>query len=173
MQGFFRSRSAPAPLQTPDQGFPYPLPNCPPIAVFWPDATPEEAEISQLDVKTVAAPMRMLRAIGAESWSLEYPAVALSDIRDGLISQHDRDYIWSRFGVPLFEYLVDGRDILARECEAHEGLHFDNLPEAWKATTTDEPCACGRPGPRLLRLDVIIEKTGPVRMWRNWQTRQI
>ena len=102
--------------------------------------------------------MDMIRAIDAGEWTA---GVSVGCVfppgRDPLISEEDRDFIWNTFGVPVFEYLLDadGR-ILARECEAHDGLHFDGLPEAWEAETIEETCACGAPGARLKKLDAII-----------------
>lgn len=147
--------------------FPYPLPICPPIAVFWPDSGKEVDDLATLGVKTVAAPMRLLREVDSQFWTPEYPIVVFSSLSSGLISESDRDYIWNTLGVPVFEYLVHEGEILAQECEAHEGLHFEHLPEECSAETTDILCPCGQSGPRLLRLDAIIEETTHVRMWRN------
>jgi hypothetical protein len=149
--------------------FPYPLSPCPPIAVFGKD-TPF------LDtVKTVAAPLRALHEIDAKLWHPEYPIVVLSSADDGLMSEDDRDWIWMKFRVPSFEYLLDqdGR-IVAKECEAHEGLHFDT--DKLEGVILNDACPCGKPGPRLLTLDAIIEKSVAgstlTQEWRNWQTHQ-
>ena len=155
--------------------FPYPLPACPPIAIIS-SHFPDDA-IALAEARTIAAPMSTIRSIDRTNWSPDFPIVVLSNIEDGLIAEADRDYIWQSFGVPMFEYLLgsDGK-IIARECEAHDGLHLD-APAA--GTVTTEPCPCGRPGNRLLSLttedqslNAIIKESDPVRMWRNWQTRQ-
>jgi hypothetical protein len=149
--------------------FPYPLSPCPPIAVV-------DRHMPALhDAKTVAAPLRELRGIDTSLWRPEYPLIVLSHVDEGLISEDDRNWLWSKFRVPSFEYLLDrsGR-IVARECEAHEGLHFDS--EALHGTILPDDCPCGKSGPRLLTLDAIIEKSVAVptltQEWRNWQTHQ-
>ena len=79
-------------------------------------------------------------------------------------------YIWrAGFRIPAGWRWPD----LARECEAHDGLHFERLPESWEVEIIEEACACGAAGARLKKLDAIIVENEPVRMWRNWQTRQI
>jgi len=98
---------------------------------------------------------------------------------EGLLSPLERDGLWQRHGIPMFEHLVgmDGQ-LLAWECETHQGLHVveDNgvfesvqgellltsltdlaqptlqLRTGWSATIETEPCDCGRPGPRLIGL---------------------
>ena len=154
------------------QTFPYPITPCPRIAVFPPYFAPERLDLAS--VSTVAAPMDMIRAIDAKEWLPEFPMVVFSCLGESLLSDDDRDFVWNTFGVPVFEYLLDtdGR-IVARECEAHDGLHVDGLPEPYRAEIIEENCACGAPGARLMKLEAIIVENESVRMWRNWQTRQI
>jgi len=94
----------------------------------------------------------------------------------------DRDLFWRAFQLPVFEQLRSRTgELLAWECEAHRGLHADpgwlGLQPARRAASrhlvewadshggilhlTDagleaqiltEPCACGRPGARLIGL---------------------
>ena len=181
---FRRAPRAGAPAAIAAQPFLYPLTPCPPIALFS-RHFPVSDGLRLEDAKTVAAPMTILRDIDPQTWSPAYPLIVLSELDEGLITENDREYIWQCFGVPVFEYLVgsDGR-IVARECEAHDGLHLErpNHPVTRKkgraAKVTSEPCPCGQPGERLLSLaapvgvNAIIEESDPVRMWRNWQTRQ-
>ena len=98
---------------------------------------------------------------------------------EGLLSAMDREGLWYRHGVPMFEHLVgmDG-ELMAWECEAHRGLHvmeenavfelvegellLTSLTDllqptiqtrtGWSAQIENEPCDCGRPGPRLTGL---------------------
>lgn len=98
---------------------------------------------------------------------------------EGLLSPIERDGLWQRHGIPMFEHLLgmDGQ-LLAWECEAHCGLHvveenaifevvqgellFTSLSDldqptlqlrtGWTATLESEPCDCGRPGTRLVGL---------------------
>jgi hypothetical protein len=98
---------------------------------------------------------------------------------EGLLSQIERDGLWQRHGVPMFEHLVgmDG-ELLAWECETHCGLHVveDNaifesvegellltsltdllqptiqMRTGWSSQIETELCDCGRSGPRLIGL---------------------
>ena len=98
---------------------------------------------------------------------------------EGLLSAIERDGLWQRHGVPMFEHLVgmDG-ELLAWECETHCGLHvveenviFESVEgellltsltdlvqptiqmrTGWMAQIEPEPCDCGRSGPRLIGL---------------------
>jgi hypothetical protein len=162
MHKFFRMRTVPAPAQITGQTLPYPLKPCPPIAVFSHhfvgfgpvQIAVDPAEITSLDVRTAAAPLPVMWVLADHPWTPEYPLIVLSDFRNGLMSFEDRDEIWSKFQVPVFEYLLDSAgQIAARECEAHEGLHTVDLPGDWDAEITEEPCACGQPGARLLQME--------------------
>jgi hypothetical protein len=169
---FLRTSSAKRRDPASGSSFPYPITPCPPIAVFPPYFAPNEQALAS--VSTIAAPIDVIRAIDPGEWTPEFPLIVLSRLEDSLLGEEDRDFIWDTFGVPVFEYLLDGDGrILARECEAHEGLHFEHLPESWEVEMIEEACACGGPGARVKKLDAIIVENEPVRMWRNWQTRQI
>lgn len=155
---FFRSRNASPPVRRIDGFFPYPVPNCPRLAIFSrafePDGpiriATDAAELPALDVQSVAASMAVIRAIDPRRWSPEFPVVVLSAVGGATMSEADRDYIWDTFGVPAFEYLLDasGR-IVARECEAHDGLHIEAGIGSDEFPETDDPCPCGRSGPKM------------------------
>lgn len=100
-------------------------------------------------------------------------------VEEGLLSAVERDGLWQRHGLPMFEHLygMDGA-LLAWECETHSGLHvveenaiFESVGGellltsltdllqptiqtriGWSARIETEPCDCGRPGPRLIGL---------------------
>lgn len=52
--------------------------------------------------------------------------VVSSRITTGLLREEDRETLWQRFQLPVFERLLglDG-EMLAWECAAHSGLHLD------------------------------------------------
>ena len=69
------------------------------------------------------------------------------------LSQTERDQLWTLFQAPAFEQRLghDG-ELVAAECEAHEGLHiigtFDaDAPSGAILDLT--PCGCGRSSPRI------------------------
>jgi hypothetical protein len=157
---FRRIRRAKAPVVIAAQQFLYPLMPCPPIAVIS-RHFPASDGIRLEDARTIAAPMTIIRDIDPQTWSPAYPLIVLSDLHEGLIMEADREYIWQSFGVPVFEYLIggDGR-IVARECEAHDGLHLEPdsafpLKEDWPGKVTSEACPCGQSGDRLLSLNIV------------------
>ncbi len=113
-------------------------------------------------VSTVAAPIEVIRAIDPGVWTPEFPIVVFSRLGDPLLREEERDFVWKTFGVPVFEYLLDENgQILARECEAHEGLHFDRLPNSWNSEIIEESCPCGAAGSRLQWADAIIVENEP------------
>lgn len=167
------------------QSLPYPICPCPVIALCsseFASAPPvirieNPGAIAASGAQTVAAPLAVLYAIDALRWRPEYPIVVLSQASRGLIAEEDRDRLWERFGVPVFEYLLSAAgNLVAEECEAHEGLHLSGGCSDLRGTITREPCACGKSTPRLLTLDAIIEESLAVptlkQEWRNWQTHQ-
>jgi hypothetical protein len=106
-------------------------------------------------------------------------------VNEGLLSPIERDGLWQRHGVPMFEHLVgmDGA-LLAWECETHSGLHLmeENvvfelvqgellltsltdlvqptiqMRTGWAARIETEPCDCGRPGRRLTSLHELAPR---------------
>ena len=90
--------------------------------------------------------------------------VVVSSLDDEPLGAHHRDLLWQAFGLPVFGQMRgwDGA-VIARECEVHDGLHFDggiatlngeNLIVAGKPTDLSaeivrEHCECGLETPRL------------------------
>jgi len=125
----------------------------------------------------LAASIQELRRLASTPKPQEYPVVAFTGIRHGALTQADRDLLWRAFRVPVFEQFrgLHG-ELLAEECEAHDGLHvigeaaiFERRGQDLVATSllalrtpvlrvltgvTGEIdgglCPCGRPGERLL-----------------------
>lgn len=116
---------------------------------------------------------------GAGSRRIQRALLIRTGLEEGLLSSLDRDGLWHRHGVPMFEHLV-GMDgcLLAWECETHSGLHvveenvvFEfvqgellltsltdleqptiQLRTGWSARIETEQCDCGRAGRRLVGL---------------------
>jgi hypothetical protein len=106
-------------------------------------------------------------------------------VDEGLLSPIERDGLWQRHGIPMFEHLVgmDGA-LLAWECETHSGLHvveenvvFElvqgellltsltdlvqptiQMRTGWSARIETEACDCGRPGKRLTGLHELAPR---------------
>jgi len=106
-------------------------------------------------------------------------------LEEGLLSPIERDGLWLRYGLPMFEHMIglDG-ELLAWECEAHSGLHvveenvvFElvqgellltsltdlvqptiQVRTGWLARIETETCDCGRPGRRLAGLRQLASR---------------
>jgi hypothetical protein len=68
------------------------------------------------------------------------------------LSPEDRAFLWRAFGVPVFEQIIaeDG-ELLAAECEAHDGLHIESRHFAAGDHELDRsPCGCGKTSARLV-----------------------
>jgi len=94
----------------------------------------------------LAGPVAALREIAtaiesglAEAPPLKHFVVPFTLAPEGALSAHDRDRFWRVFRVPVFEQRLgfDGQ-VIAYECEAHDGLHI--LPEraAFEETLNSE-----------------------------------
>ncbi len=105
--------------------------------------------------------------------SVDRMIFALTDCGSNPISDVLRDRLWQVLGVPVYELIVaPGCNLLATECEAHDGWHlqdgahaylvrgelvYDAPPVAGRHTgftgeVETSPCPCGRPSLRLKNL---------------------
>lgn len=97
-----------------------------------------------------------------------------------LLTDEDRELLWKAFHVPIYEqFLGLGKEVLATECDAHQGMHWElsralvqksidqelivtslvnlaspipKLATGLHADLSFEPCPCGHTGPRLMAL---------------------
>ncbi len=110
--------------------------------------------------------------------SLRFAMVVLSSLDsrgDGPMADHHRDLLWKAFGIPVFEQLRDwSGTVIARECEVHDGLHFDSasvtaqavsrelivatMPSGFSADLTTEQCDCGLETARLRNFRPVAAK---------------
>jgi len=83
--------------------------------------------------------------------SLNTAMVVLTSADDSL-ADHHRDILWTTFGVPVFEQFrnSDG-EVIARECEVHDGLHLADSTATLGGEIITGACACGQETPRLRR----------------------
>lgn len=91
---------------------------------------------------------------------LTHAVICLGRQSDPLLTEEERQRLWRVFEVPVFEQIIGPQgELLASECEAHDGLHI-HVPEfTLDIETEEEPprsfhietkrCACGRRSPRL------------------------
>lgn len=129
------------------EGFTYPLHPAPEVLVC-----PEAGALGSalFRAETIAVPASLLPHLWSFDWVPQYPVVIFTGKNFGWLTNADRDLVWSRWGVPVFEQRVDatGR-VNARECEAHDGLHVLE-GESWVGELLlSSRCACGLEGKRI------------------------
>jgi hypothetical protein len=83
-----------------------------------------EAIVAPLETSLSLADQKLRGLVGLTS--LRMALVVLTDINGELLDEDYRRLLWQAFGVPIFEQLR-GPDcnVIARECEVHDGLHVD------------------------------------------------
>jgi len=147
-------------------------------------------EIASYAPEALAGSVSELRALadGVEDRGLRIPrlthsVIAFAVLRQGFLSDEVRELFWRVFKVPVFgQILSPGGAMLAWECEAHEGFHFNRdcaefetqsgggepellvtslvdlrrpvirLAKALTGTVEHSTCGCGQDGPRLMGL---------------------
>jgi hypothetical protein len=80
-----------------------------------------------------------------------HAVIALESPGDPMLSVAERQRLWRAFRVPVFEQIIgpDG-ELLAAECEAHDGLHIEISGLPWNGYRLElMHCGCGRKTPRL------------------------
>lgn len=84
--------------------------------------------------------------------SVRHALIALVRPDDPPLSEDERTRLWRTFRVPVFEQRIDDAcNLLAAECEAHDGLHIESaraIPREGEVVEAS-PCGCGRTTPRL------------------------
>jgi len=100
----------------------------------------------------IAGTYEQLRALDLRAApSLTHALIVLSRPGEGRLKEENRDRLWRTFGVPVFEQII-GRsgELLAAECEAHDGLHVESPHLRVGHEYVDaSPCPCGRKTPRF------------------------
>ena len=124
-----------------DVEFRYPLDPQPRMCLFT-EVEPWEPG----DAETAVIAAKLLRRVWSDTWKPMLPVVVLTGLRYGDLSEEVRDMVWTRWGVPVYEFLTDeAGGVLACECDAHQGLHV--LSPSVEAETRE--CGCGVTGPML------------------------
>ena len=127
--------------------FTYPLKSAPPLAVYEQlEAFPNEPGPEAL---TVALPSGLLPLAARWKWSPSYAIVVFTGPFWGVLTKDERDNVWNRWGVPIYEYRLDSTGtVIAQECDAHDGLHL--LPGvSVPSDAIHTRCQCGQTSPRV------------------------
>lgn len=153
--------------------------------------TPEADELQKFAPEVMAAPVDVLETLaGRGEWRQEPPLfalVALCGVGTPLLTGAIRESLWRSLGVPVYVQLRGFQgEPLARECEAHNGLHMDpaeviverrpsgellltslanprhtvlRLATRLHAWLDMRPCGCGLTTPRLMDLQPAAAQT--------------
>jgi hypothetical protein len=121
-----------------------------PVRVF-PQGWSEK--VSAFAPAAIAAPREQLLGLAAADRPpvFTHAVIALEGPGDPMLSAVERERLWRAFRVPVFEQIIgsDG-ELLAAECEAHDGLHIEVPGLPWEGYRLEmAACGCGRKTPRL------------------------
>lgn len=151
--------------------------------------------LARFKPESIAAPLDTLRALARSIESghiwippLTHSVVAFAGLIEGPLSEEDLDLFWNVFKVPVHEQFYGfGGELLAWECEAHQGLHINpkaahfeqgnreellvsllgnsyqpvfRLVSGLSGTLLQEPCACGLTGARIVDVMRNSQKQG-------------
>jgi hypothetical protein len=138
----------------------YPVPPAPPTAVLQPwfrsigvvQVRNGWAAAAALAPAAIAGTWPQLEALIQEKIpSLTHALIVLARPGEELLTAAQRERLWKAFRVPVFQQVVTrAGELLAAECEAHDGLHMESPRFVAIGLPLDRtPCGCGRKTPRL------------------------
>lgn len=97
----------------------------------------------------LAAPLEELLRLAETGIELHHAVIVLTSGGESRVAEEDRDLLWSAFGVPVFEQCLGAdNELLAAECEAHDGLHVVGGKQEPLLQTG--VCGCGSSIPRKM-----------------------
>ena len=111
-----------------------------------------KSDAVQFAPSAVAATIDQLRKLsGVLIPSLTHALIVLQRPGSPRLTEADRTLFWRAFRVPVFEQIIGPfGQLLAFECEAHEGLHIETQGLQLTQDMIDSrPCPCGRETPRF------------------------
>ena len=102
----------------------------------------------------LAAPLNVFHKLAGERIELRHASIVFSYHVHERLSDPDRDWLWRAFGVPVYEQILGpANNLLAAECDAHNGLHV--MGELPGVDLELEPCGCGSSVPRLMQTQPV------------------
>lgn len=120
-----------------------------PVRVFSEGWGEEAARYQPLAIAATAEQCRLL--CGYLIPSLTRALIVLERPAGTRLAEADRNAFWRAFRVPVFEQIIGpAGQLLAGECEAHEGLHIEAPGLRLTRDMLDfTACPCGRKTPRF------------------------
>ena len=121
-----------------------------PSRSFRPEMPDLDVQLARFSPQVIAAPYEVLLALSA-AVQPTHAVVVLSKPSGARLITRERDRLWSLFEVPSFEQVIsDGGELLASECDAHDGLHILADPAQLGFPAQDGArCRCGSLVPRV------------------------
>jgi hypothetical protein len=101
---------------------------------------------------SIAGTFEQLTAIaGSGATFLTHSVIVLWRPEQPRLTEACRDTLWAAFRVPVFEQVIGkSGELLAAECEAHDGLHLvAPFSHGEDESLDDSVCPCGRKTPRI------------------------
>jgi len=120
-----------------------------PVRAFQKGWNPEAAAFAPA---AVAGTFEQIRALAqTQIPSLTHALIVLARPGVRRLTENDREHLWQNFRLPVFEQIIGpSGQLLAAECEAHDGLHVESADFPLDRETIDtSPCPCGRTTPRI------------------------
>lgn len=85
---------------------------------------------------------------------MKHAIIVFSPDFDSCLTKRERDKLWLAFGVPVFEQVLGpGNELLASECEAHDGLHL--ISGSPQRRLDRSRCGCGSELPRVIQVETL------------------
>jgi hypothetical protein len=106
-----------------------------------------ETDAAQFEPAAIAATIDQFRKLsGVLIPSLTHALIVLERPGSPRLTETDRTLFWRAFRVPVFEQIIGPfGQLLAFECEAHEGLHIEAPGlQLTEDMIESRPCPCGR-----------------------------
>lgn len=120
-----------------------------PIRIFRKGWGPDVAEFAPAAIAATWAQWQELLRVPIPS--LTHAVIILWRSGQERLTETDRDRLWDAFRVPVFEQVIGkSGELLASECEAHDGLHLrsSRLPTDNEYVDAS-PCPCGQKTSRI------------------------
>jgi hypothetical protein len=116
-----------------------------------------DAAAAFLPAALAATREQLLKLASADPPVLTHALIVVHAPGGALLSAAERERLWRAFRVPAFEQMIGERgELLAAECEAHDGLHIELPGRDWSRYLIEPAaCACGRKTPRLSHTEAL------------------
>jgi hypothetical protein len=121
---------------------------------YYPGLSATPAAEARARCAALSGTLAELRRAGALGVRPRQAVFVLNFLNGLFLRETERDGLWEMFLVPVYGLLLDSKGkVVGYECEAQNGLHLAegaSVPSGEHAVLETAPCACRRPGKRLV-----------------------